>query len=204
MLIATNKLVVCRDCDTVHRQVFLGKNEVACCVSCGALLARHHRLGIDQLLALIVAAAVLFLIAGANPVLAIEMSGLRTEANVWSAAVSMEYGWMGWAAVVLAVTMFLVPLLQIVLLLWLLSFARIGRRAPGVRSALVALHWLRPWSMTEVFLLGALIAIVKLSSWVHVVPGVGIWALAGLTVLLAIIAMVESRFWWDLAESVQP
>lgn len=59
--------------------VFLGKNEVACCVSCGALPARHHRLGIDQLLALTVAAAVLFLIAGANPVLAIEVSGLRKD-----------------------------------------------------------------------------------------------------------------------------
>jgi paraquat-inducible protein A len=96
--------------------------------------------------------------------------------------------------------MFILPLLQIGLLLWLLTFASVGRRAPGFRRALVALHHSRPWSMTEVFLLGALVAIVKLSGWVHVTPGIGIWALAGLIVLLTILSVVEPRFWWTLLE----
>jgi paraquat-inducible protein A len=55
--------------------------------------------------------------------------------------------------------------------------------------------------MTEVFLLGALVAIVKLSGWVHVTPGTGIWALASLTVLLTILNMVEPRFWWTLLQA---
>jgi paraquat-inducible protein A len=198
--IASIELLVCRDCDAVHRQVSLRKQEIACCTACGALLARHSRLAVEQLLALTLTAAILFLIANANPVLAIEVGGMRTEANGWTAAFSMAHGWMGWAAAVLAVTVFVVPMLQIAITLWVLSFAWLARRAPGLRLLLVALHRLRPWSMTEVLLLGVLVAIVKLSGWVHVVPGAGIWALAGLTFLLTILTMVDARFWWTLAE----
>lgn len=197
----TSELLVCPQCDVLHRAVLLGRREVAACVACGCVLARHRSLSVDQLLALTVTAALLFLIANAYPLMIIEVGGMHTEATVWGAALLMAGGWTVWPAAVLALTMFILPLLQIALLLWLLTFARFGRRAPGLRSALVVLHRSRPWSMTEVFLLGALVAIVKLSSWVHVTPEIGIWALASLVILLTILSMVESRFWWTLLRS---
>jgi len=191
-------LVICRECDSVHRRVMLSAREVAHCVCCGATLARSSALQVVDLLALTIAAAIAFSIAAAMPVLSIEVGGARTEANAWTAALSMRHGWAGVAAVILAATTFVVPLLQIVLLLWLLSFARLGRRAPGSTRALVVLHRLRPWSMTEVFLLGALVAIVKLSAWVHVIPGPGLAALIALTVLMVILSNTDPQLWWDL------
>lgn len=201
---APNEHVICPDCDTVHRQVSLSRSEIAFCSCCDAVLARSHGLEVDQLLAITITAAILFVIANVTPVLAIEVGGMHTEANIWSAALSLERGWIAWAAFVLALTTLVVPMLQIVSLLWVLSFASAARRAPACRIALVLLHWLRPWSMTEVFLLGALVAIVKLSTWVHVVPGEGIMALAGLTILLAILGRYESRAWWNFAERAGP
>jgi paraquat-inducible protein A len=194
-----NELLVCPQCDVLHRAVLLRTHEIAACIACGGVLARHRSLSIDHLLALTVAAALLFLMANAYPLMVVEVGGMHTEATVWGAALLMLHGWMMWPAAVLALTMFILPLLQIALRLWLLTFARLGRRAPGSRGALVVLHRLRPWSMTEVFLLGALVAIVKLSSWVHVIPGVGIWALASLTILLTILSVIEPRLWWTLS-----
>jgi paraquat-inducible protein A len=196
-------LVICRDCDSVYRRVLLGRREVAYCTLCGAVLARRQGIEVGRVLALTIAAAILFAIANATPVLAIEVGGMRTEANVWTAVLSMQSGWISGAALVLAATTFLVPMLQIALLLWLLSFSVTGHHAPGFRGILVTLHYLRPWSMTEVFLLGALVAIVKLSSWVHVVSGEGIWALAGLTILMTVLSRYDPREWWVLAERVQ-
>ncbi len=152
------------------------------------------------MLALTLAAALLFLTANMTPVLAIEFGGIRTEANIWMAALSLEQGWISAAALALALTMFLAPLLQIASLFWVLAFAGAGQRAPAYGVALILLHWIRPWSMTEVFLLGALVVIVKLSAWVHVVPGEGMWALGGLTILLAILSRYDSRAWWNLVE----
>jgi paraquat-inducible protein A len=164
-------------------------------------LARRHSLSVDQLLALTVTAALVFLIANSYPLMTIEVGGMQTEATVWGAALLMLHGWAAWPAAVLALSMFILPLLQIALLLWVLAFARFGRRAPGFDRVLVTLHRSRPWSMTEVFLLGALVAVVKLSSWVHVTPGIGIWALASLTILLTILSLVEPRFWWTLLQA---
>jgi paraquat-inducible protein A len=195
------ELLVCPHCDAVHRAVVLARHEVAACVACGRVLTRKHSLSVDQVLALTVTAAVLFLIANSYPLMTIEVGGMRTDATLSGAALLMLHGWAAWPASVLALSMFILPLLQIALLLWVLAFARFGRRAPGFRGLLVTLHRSRPWSMTEVFLLGALVAIVKLSSWVHVTPGIGIWALASLTVLLTVLSMVEPRFWWSLLKA---
>jgi paraquat-inducible protein A len=190
--------VICRDCDTVHRTVALNRGDIACCVRCEGVLARYQRVDVTQALALTLAAAILLVVANVTPVLSIELDGIQTQANIWTAALSMERGWISCAALVLAATTLLVPTLQIGLLLWLLSFASAARRAPGLTTVLVVLHLLRPWSMTEVFLLGALVAMVKLSSWVSVVAGVGLWALAGLTIILAVLSKYESRSWWAL------
>jgi len=185
----------------VHRRISVSPREVARCTRCGTILVRHRRLDATHLFALTVAAAILFGIATATPVLSIEVGQARTAANVWTAALSLRHGWISVAAIALGATTFLVPMLQVGLLLWVLAFAHRHRRPPGCTPALVALHLLRPWSMTEVFLLGALVAIVKLSAWVHVIPGIGIWALGALTVLLAILGAIDSRAWWDLIES---
>ena len=195
-----SELIVCPHCDALHRPVALGRHEIAVCIACGHTLARHHSFTVDQLLALASAAALCFVIGNAYPLMIIDLAGMHTEARVWSAALLMLHGWTALPGVVLAVSMFLLPLLQIALLLWVLIFARMQRRAPGLRAALVTLHRSRPWSMTEVFLLGVLVAIVKLSSWLHVVPGIGLWALVSLTILLTILSLVEPRFWWSLEQ----
>lgn len=195
-----SELIVCPHCDVLHRDVTLGRHEVAACVACGRVLGRHRSLSVDQLLALTLAAALLIVIASAYPLMSVEIGGMHTEATIWGAAWLMLSGWAAWPGVVIAITMLLVPLLQIALLIWILMFVRLGHRAPGSRALLVALHWSRPWSMTEVFLLGAVVAIVKLSGWVHIVPGMGIWALASLTVLLTIFSLVDVRSWWALSQ----
>lgn len=194
-------LLICRYCDTVHRSTIVAKGEAAHCALCDAVLVRQLRLGVDELLALAVAAAILFLIANTTPVVAVEFGGIHIEANILTAVRSMQRGWIGAAGFVLDLTMFLIPLAQIASLLWLLSFACAGRRAPGGTKLLTMLHQLRPWSMTEVFLLGALVVIVKLSDLVHVATGVGIWALGVLTLVLTFLNLVESPYLWSLVES---
>jgi paraquat-inducible protein A len=191
-------VLICRDCDTVYSASVLRRGEVAACRRCGAILGRGVHVSTQAALALVIAAAILFAIANSTPILGIEIAGTRTEANVWHAVFSLEDGWIGIAAVGLAITTFLVPAAQIAMMLWILTFVCVGLRPPGFRPAMVLLHWLRPWSMTEIFLLGALVAIVKLGSWVPITAGVGIWALAALTAILAVLGRCDPTSWWVL------
>jgi paraquat-inducible protein A len=81
---------------------------------------------------------------------------------------------------------------------WLLWFARQGRRAPGFVPIMVTLHYIGPWTMSEVFVLGALVAIVKARIYFDVVPDPGIYAYAALTVLITIFSSVDLRILWDV------
>lgn len=54
--------------------------------------------------------------------------------------------------------------------------------------------------MIEVFVLGVLIALVKLSTVGNIVPGIALWAFGALTVLLAALLMVDARCLWDFLE----
>jgi paraquat-inducible protein A len=55
--------------------------------------------------------------------------------------------------------------------------------------------------MVEVGLLGILVAAIKLSNSLEVVPVAGLWATAALMVLLTLIARRDLHRLWELAES---
>jgi len=55
----------------------------------------------------------------------------------------------------------------------------------------------KPWGMVEVFMLGVLVSLVKLTSSFKVIPGVALWSFGCLTLLLAAAASsFSSRDVW--------
>ena len=54
-------------------------------------------------------------------------------------------------------TLFFFPLAKMLTLGWVLFFARRGERAPGFATAMTVLHYVGPWTMNEVFVLGAMV-----------------------------------------------
>jgi paraquat-inducible protein A len=198
-----NRILICRDCDTVYRAIPLNRGDEALCRRCDAVLARYLAADVESGLALVAAAAIFFAIANLTPILSIEVGGVETKANIWFAVRSLQQGWISFAALGLALTTFLIPAMQIALLFWVLLFARFGRRPPGFAPVMRLLHRMRPWSMTEVFLLGALVAIVKLANWVPITAGAGIWAMAALTALLAFLGRCDPASWWIIAPTAK-
>jgi len=187
----------------VYRTIPLRRGDVALCRRCDAVLARYFAADVESGLALVSAAAIFFAIANLTPILSIEVAGVETRANIWFAVRSLQQGWISLAALGLAFTTFLIPAVQIGLLFWVLLFARAARRPPGFGPIMKPLHRMRPWSMTEVFLLGALVAIVKLANWVPIAAGAGFWAIAALTMVLAILGRCDPASWWAIAPTVK-
>jgi paraquat-inducible protein A len=194
--------IVCEHCDSVYRRRSGRVGEVARCATCGALLYRGGRTDVDSWLALALAAAIAFAIANLAPVMRLSLQSLHNDATLWEAAQALDYGAAGPIAVPLALSIIVVPALQIALLAWTLAFARVRRRAPGFALALRLLVALRPWSMVEVGLLGILVAAIKLSSWMKVIPGVGLGAMAASMVLLTLITQRDLRTLWEATEAV--
>jgi paraquat-inducible protein A len=190
-------LLICEHCDTVYRRRTLARGDVARCARCGAELERHHALSVNVMLALILTAMIVFVQANMWPIVTLGLSGQQSSTTLWGMILAMWREQAQIVSVLVAATLFFFPLLKMLLLGWLLWFARAGRRAPGFVRLMVILHYLGPWTMSEVFVLGALVAIVKAHTYFDVTPDPGIYAYAALTLLITVFAGVDLRRLWD-------
>ena len=190
-------LLICEHCDTVYRRRTLMRGDVARCARCEAELERHHALSVNAMLALILTAMIVFVQANMWPIVTLGLSGQQSSTTLWGMILAMWREQDQVVSVLVAATLFFFPLMKMLMLGWLLWFARAGRRAPGFVRLMVILHYLGPWTMSEVFVLGALVAIVKAHTYFDVMPDPGIYAYAALTLLITIFAGVDLRQLWD-------
>lgn len=193
----TDRLIICEHCDAVYEPVVLVAHQKASCVRCHAVIQRYNGLSIEQRLALSVTAAVLWAFANVYPLMNIRLQGLRNSATLWDSVLALSHGSITFIALVTAVAIIIAPALQLLLLLWLLGHAYANRRAPGFALCMRSLEALRPWSMLEVCLLGTLVAVIKLAGLLDVLPGIGLFALAALSLLMIRIAGRDIRDLWD-------
>lgn len=188
---------ICEHCDAVYPSIFLEQGQKTYCLRCGSVLEVAGRLNTQQMLALSICALIVFCVANAFPVMSISVQGLSNEATLWQSINALVQGQISVIAAVAGLTIILAPLLQILLLCWVLSFAVAGVAAPGFSICMRALEYLRPWSMLEVCLLGILVAIIKLGGLLDVHPGLGLWALTMLTLLIIPISGKSIRRLWE-------
>ncbi|GAB3784067.1 paraquat-inducible protein A [Dyella agri] len=190
-------LLICEHCDTVHRRHPLARGEVAECARCGAVLERCRGMPAKTMLALVLTALVVFVQATLWPIVTLGLNGQYVDATLWDMIHMMWVDHSQVVAVLAAGTLFVFPLGKILILGWLLMYARNGRRAPGFRQLMVALHHLGPWTMSEVFVLGALVSIVKAHLYFDVLPDPGIYAYGALMLLITVFAGIDLTRLWD-------
>ena len=196
-------LIACEHCDSLFVRRPLEAHEVARCTRCDAVLGRHSGLGLEGTGALVVAAVLLFGLASAVPLFSVDVRGVARDITLWDPIVALATG-PAWPLAPAAALFFLgVPLAQVAVLAWLFAWASRRERAPGFASCLRLLHALRPWSMLEVCLLGALVAVIKLAGIAQVTPGIGMAALAALAVLLLILGNRDINGLWEATAEVR-
>lgn len=178
-------LIVCHDCDLLQREAALPPGGAACCGRCGAVLYRKMAESLDRTLAFTLAAAVLFLLANAFPLVGLEVQGHRNATDLLGAACALWDQDMRMVAGLVFLTTVLIPAIEMSGMIYLLLPLRLGRAPPGAGRMLRFLQAVKPWGMVEVFMLGVLVSLVKLAHLASIVPGIALWSFGGLTLMLA-------------------
>ena len=181
----TSRLVVCPECDALQRVRPVSRQELPVCLRCGAHLRKSHGGGMQRVLPLTLAASICFVLANSWPIVAIEVAGNRSSTSLLGSIVELYKQGVPGVALIVLLTGFVAPAAQLVLLTYALSSLAARRRFPGIATIVRLLQALRPWSMAEVFMLGALVSLVKLAGVARVIPGIGMWSLFGVIVLTA-------------------
>jgi paraquat-inducible protein A len=181
----TGHLIACHECDLLQRELPLPRNGVLRCRRCNAELSRSHTNSLERALAFTLTAIVLFVIGNAFPIVGLEVNGDLVETTLLGAVrVLYDDGMWPIAGLVFATT-FLMPLLQMSAMAYLLLPLRFGRVPYRSDQIFRVMLLARPWGMTEVLILGMLVALVKLAHIASVVPGTALWSFGALMLLLA-------------------
>jgi paraquat-inducible protein A len=190
-------VIVCPSCDLAHRAGMEPASEGTRCARCQASLQRPENGSIDTAIALSIAALVLFLLSNAYPLVAIQTNGSTRSTTLVGAALGFYRQDHAGLAALVFITTVVGPFLQIAGLLYLLIPLRRKRQAPGQITVFRLLALVRPWTFIEVFMLGALVALVRVAAYARVLPGVALWSCALLMLTLAALTSRTSpgQFW---------
>lgn len=178
-------LVACHDCDLLLEEPPVPEGDSAICPRCGALLLKRRSNSIERTLALTIAGSVLFLAANVFPFLTFEMQGQETQTTLASGSRDLFQQGQPAVAALVCLTTIVAPLMQLLLLLYVLTPLHLGRRPYALALAFRWVQHARNWSMMEVFLIGILVSLVKLMDMAEIVPGIALWAFALLIPILA-------------------
>ncbi|WP_241074103.1 paraquat-inducible protein A [Achromobacter insuavis] len=194
-------LIECEHCASIYRRHQLEPGETANCARCGTILWRYSGLSLSNWLALAIAALIIFGVANAYPVASMSVQGMVQQASLLD-AIGITWRQEHYAvAVMTGLAGFVLPLLQLAVLLWVLGPLSRGVEPAAFRGAMRLLGLLRPWCMVPVFLLGVLVAVVKLAGMAAVSPGIGLIAFGILTIFLTMLGRLTPHVLWRYAES---
>lgn len=198
-----NNLTACPECDLLQREPVLPPGGLAECARCGARLFRERPNSLDHTLAYAVAAAVLFVLANTLPLIGLDARGIRTEAYLFDTGWRLHEHGMTSVGILVLMTVIVVPALQLAALLYMLIPLKLGIRPRYLHSAFRIAHHAQPWGMVEVFLLGSLVSLVKLTGVATVEPHGGMFCLFGYVFLLAAaLGAFEPHELWERAHQI--
>jgi paraquat-inducible protein A len=196
--LANVSLMACPECDLVHQMSHLPATGTALCARCGAVLRQGSRRSLDTPLALAFTSLVLFGIANAYPLLVLQLHGSWQEATIPGCAKALvTLGWP-WLAAILITTVIVAPPIYMCGLSFVLIQAKRHRNGPWTARIFRIVLEFQTWAMSEVFLLGILVAYVKLTDMALVAPGFSIYALAGFIITVSAVASsLDPMTVWD-------
>ncbi|MCF7694854.1 paraquat-inducible protein A [Mycetohabitans rhizoxinica] len=194
------ELIACHQCDALHYKRALHPGTVARCARCGAVLYRGLSGRLDRVSAMTLAALITFVIAQAAPIVQLETNGIVTQTTLAAAIAALWAENSQVIAVLVLCSTTLFPLAELCALLYLLFSLRAGIRPYAFDELLRMIQWIRPWGMIEVFMLGILVALVKLSSLADMRPEAALFAFGALTLMIASVVTFDPRVLWDVAD----
>jgi paraquat-inducible protein A len=197
-------LISCHSCHLLCKAVSAAKGLAAYCPRCGARLHARKPNSIARTWALIIAAFIFYIPANVLPITRVISLGKVQEDTIMSGVIYFVKSGSWPIALVIFVASIFVPLLKLFLLSFLLiSVQRKSKWRPKDRTRLYRItEAVGRWSMTDVYVVTILVALVKLGSLATIEAGPGAVFFAGVVIITMFAAMsFDPRLIWDAQET---
>lgn len=168
------------------------------CERCGESFSPKASASRKLTLAFSLTALILYLPANIFPFMTVELYGNRKSSTIWSGIVSLADSGSYAIAIIIFAASLLIPFLKLAILFFLTLPPTSFRQQRFKMKLYHVVESIGRWSMLDIFLLAVLVAVMKLSPWTNVEPGVGsvMFALVVIFTMLAS-ATFDPSFLWE-------
>lgn len=201
---AARRMRACHQCDWVVSLPPLRAGDRADCPRCGHTLARRYHRPAQRSMALALAALMALILAVIFPFAGFEIPSIGRSIDLGQTASTMIGFRQPLVAIVVALTIIVLPAVYLASLIWLQLGLLRGNLLPKSHAISRALTHLTPWMMADVFIIGALVSLIKIASSVDVSLGAGFYAFCSFAVLLLLTTQSMDTDWIWFALDGEP
>ncbi|WNO61936.1 PqiA/YebS family transporter subunit [Rheinheimera sp. MMS21-TC3] len=170
------------------------------CSRCHSRVYSRQPNSIQNTLALLVAAIILYIPANLLPIMITESFGDRLESTIISGLIIMWQEGAYPVAIIILIASVIVPVIKIIVLLWLCYLTRLSKAHRQRYSTQVyrVVDWIGRWSMVDVLVVAIMAALVRFDLVMSVYPGVGVIVFAAVVIITMLAALsFDPRLLWD-------
>lgn len=194
---ALDNFIICKQCYTLHEEVPLEDGSRARCAECGTVLYRHDSKLIEHSLALSITGVIFFILANVFPLVQIEILGHEQFITIPKTLISLFDNGFYVVGLICSFLIFIFPFMMFCINMALFILFKTKRGEKLSKELLILLSHIAPWSMSDIFLISILVALVKLIGYAEIHMGIAFWALIAfvLTDLYIAKTMHISELW---------
>lgn len=178
------RLRACEECDWVSALPPLRSGQKAGCPRCSHTLATRHYRPAQRSMALAISALVALSLAVTFPFVSFTSGGVGNRIELSQTASSLIDFGQPIVAIAVILTIMVLPAVYLLGVIWLQFGLMRGEPLPASRRMARSLAHLHPWMMADVFIIGALVSLIKLSSMAQIDVGPAFWAYCVFALLL--------------------
>jgi len=174
---ALDNFVICHQCYTLHQKFPIKNGSKACCRECGGILYRYDTRLIDYGLSLSITGLIFFIIANVFPLVQIDILGSGQYITIPKTIYSLFENGFYIVGLLCAFLIFIFPLMIFLINIVLFTLLKFKRGKIWTKDLLILLAHISPWSMTDIFLISVMVALVKLIGYAQIHMGIAFWSL---------------------------
>lgn len=178
------RLRACHECDWVSALPPLNSGEKASCPRCSHVLVKRNRYPAQRSMALAIASIVALIVAVSFPFISFTVSGVSNRIELTQTATTLIGFHQPIVAIAVIMTIVVLPAVYLFGVLWLQFGLLRDHPLPFSRDIARSLAHLTPWMMADVFIIGALVSLIKIAGLADVTIGISFWAFCAFALLL--------------------
>lgn len=179
--------MACQKCDTLAVVEDLPVGDALRCKCCGNVIVERKSQPFARTAAFAMTSLILAITLLAYPFLSMARLGFGHQTSVPGLVEAVAQNWYVLLSFLIALFVLAIPVLRAGLMLYLVALLHSGRGGDRTKRVFRFAENLTPWAMTEIFVVGTGVALVKVVDLAQVTFDVSFWLYCGLVVAFAML-----------------